>query len=303
MLCQSQFDELTKKLEAIKRGVYFKATGVFLIWSLLTNTLVLNPIQTYFISSANGYRMFKNFKIFAIPSFSLFLTYEFVQGMGIDLNSYFPQCHPYYNLIYFDAYYKRDLLGLSNIDSLDSQKFDQLSEYSTSTNKNKKEIENVLNFFVIKHHYLLLLLSNKILQSKGNPPCPKPFNENIYDPNNWVDCALKHQHMDFTRYLIDKEEEESKEIPKIWIETNNIKETIEIGDLLTLINSQMKLKLMFRFAREYRIIKKENRMIEENRIKNEIDEELESKINDIGRLVEHDIYMSHLYRKYKIFNS
>ncbi len=303
MLSKSQFDELTKRLEAIKRGVYFKASGVFLIWSVFTNSFLLNPIQTHLISSANGFRMFKYLKIIAIPLSSYFLTYEFVQGIGIDLNSYFPQCHPYYNLIYFDAYYKRDLLGLSNIDSLDSQKFNELSDYSTSRNKNKKEIENVLNFFVIKQHYLLLLLSKKILQSKGNPPRPKPFNENIYDPKNWVECAIKPRQMDFTRYLTEKEAESSKEMPKIWIETDNIKETIEMGDLLTLIDSHMKLKLMFRFAREYRNIKKENRLIDENRIKKEVEVELESRINQIGRLVEHDIYTSNLYRKYKIFNS
>ena len=69
---------------------------------------------------------------------------------------------------------------------------------------------------------------------------------------------------------------------------------------MEIIYSYSKLRFLFKFVKEYKDLKNEKRLIDDDKISNEIEQILTEKIDNISRLINHDINTSLIYKKFKI---
>ena len=127
LLSQDDFNYIKLKIKTVQSQIYIKTLTSFCLGNFILNYLIFNPIQRYFLSTARSFSYYKRFKFVMVPFFSSLISYEFSKGLSIDLNSFLPCSHIYYNLVYFDVYFKRDLLDFKNINTLDHKKFSDSS--------------------------------------------------------------------------------------------------------------------------------------------------------------------------------
>ena len=297
LLCQDDYNYLKKKITLLQNQIYIKTIAAFCLGNLAINYLIFNPVQGFFLSTARSFKIYKRFKLVLIPFISTFISLEMSKGISIDLNSYIPCSHPYYNLVYFDAYFKRDLLDINNINTLDFKKLSELANYSSNASSNKKEIENILLFFVIKYNYLLLLVGRRIIQM-DSPSIVKPFINHFYD-SNYLKMMFDFQEIYILKKIVDQDTPIKVDIPKV-LDEKNIKKYLDIDHVMEIIYSYSKLRFLFKFVKEYKDLKKEKRLIDDDKISNEIEQILTEKIDNISRLINHDINTSLIYKKFKI---
>ena len=131
-----------------------------------------------------------------------------------------------------------------------------------------------------------------------SPSIVKPFINHFYD-SNYLKMMFDFQEIYILKKIVDQDTPIKVDIPKV-LDEKNIKKYLDIDHVMEIIYSYSKLRFLFKFVKEYKDLKKEKRLIDDDKISNEIEQILTEKIDNISRLINHDINTSLIYKKFKI---
>ena len=143
----------------------------------------------------------------------------------------------------------------------------------------------------------MLLVGKRLIQVNSDV-ISKPFIDHFYDMNH-IQSLFQIHEIAMIKGLVETKNIGTSPIPKI-LDANNIKIYLDMEHLMEIVIAHSKLGILIKFIKEYKQLKKETRLIDDNKINDEIQSILSEKLDNLSDLIQHDIQTSILLKKVKI---